>query len=209
MAHFHEKLSSESLKERMFWASILFLLLFFGVTILSFYLFPEGLLKNKNPLQAWEPSESTLILTLQIFFYNLLSVLIIVLAGLFGTKKEGDANYLSVGYQAFYTLICIDSIVLGTWSFSIESQPVNLTARLLRTFDLVHRAGLWEMAGQLLITCSTAHIAVILSCNKNAVVKKIKDIRLSKSEKTVFITGILLMLIGAVVESAAIGGQVS
>jgi hypothetical protein len=41
------------------------------------------------------------------------------------------------------------------------------------------------------------------------VVKKIKDIRLSKSEKTVFITGILLMLIGAVVESAAIGGQVS
>ncbi|HOW06821.1 MAG TPA: hypothetical protein PLQ28_03245, partial [Flexilinea sp.] len=136
MAHFREKLSSDNLKERIFWASIFFLLLFFGVTVLSFYLLPEGLLKNKNPLQSWEPSESTLILTLQIFFYNLLSVLIIVFASLFGTKKEGDANYLSIGYQAFYTLVCINSVVLGTWSFSIESQPVNLTARLLRTFDL-------------------------------------------------------------------------
>ena len=93
MAHFREKLSSDNLKERIFWASIFFLLLFFGVTVLSFYLLPEGLLKNKNPLQSWEPSESTLILTLQIFFYNLLSVLIIVLAGLFGTKKE-KANLL-------------------------------------------------------------------------------------------------------------------
>ena len=68
MAHFHEKLSSDSLTERIFWASILFLLIFFGVTILSFYLFPEGLLKNKNPLQSWEPSENTLFFTWQLFF---------------------------------------------------------------------------------------------------------------------------------------------
>lgn len=207
MAHFHEKLSSDNLKMRIFWASILFLLLFFGVTILSFYLFPEGLLKNKNSMLGWETSESVLILTSQIFFYNLLSVLVIVLSSLFGTKKERDKNYLSVGYQTFYTLICINAVVLGTWSFSIESQPVNLPGRILRTFDLVHRAGLWEMMGQLLIACSTAHIAVILSCNKNTVTKKIRDIHLSRSEKVVFISGILLMLIGAVVESIAIIGQ--
>lgn len=207
MAHFHEKLSSDNLKMRIFWASILFLLLFFGVTILSFYLFPEGLLKNKNSMLGWETSESVLILTSQIFFYNLLSVLVIVLSSLFGTKKERDKNYLSVGYQTFYTLICINAVVLGTWSFTIESQPVNLPGRILRTFDLVHRAGLWEMMGQLLIACSTAHIAVILSCNKNTVTKKIRDIHLSRSEKVVFISGILLMLIGAVVESIAIIGQ--
>jgi len=207
MAHFHEKLSSDNLKMRIFWASILFLLLFFGVTILSFYLFPEGLLKNKNSMLGWETSESVLILTSQIFFYNLLSVLVIVLSSLFGTKKERDKNYLSVGYQTFYTLICINAVVLGTWSFTIGSQPVNLPGRILRTFDLVHRAGLWEMMGQLLIACSTAHIAVILSCNKNTVTKKIRDIHLSRSEKVVFISGILLMLIGAVVESIAIIGQ--
>ena len=207
MKYLHKKLSSNSLKERVCWAVILFLLLFFGVTILSFYLLPEGLLKNKHPLQGWAASGNTIVLALQIFFYNMLSVLVIVLGSLFGTKKEWEANYFSYGYLAFFTLICINGIVLGTWSFSVESESVSLRARLLRTFDLAHRAGLWEMAGQLLIACSTAHIATILTSGKNTVTRKIRGIRLSRSERTVFVAGIILMLIGAVVESIAIGGQ--
>ena len=207
MKYLHEKLSSNSLKERIFWAVILFLLLFFGVTILSFYLLPEGLLKNRHPLQNWAASDNTIVLALQIFFYNMLSVLVIILGSLFGTKKEGEANYFSYGYLAFYTLICMNAVVLGTWSFSVESEPVNLPGRILRTFDLAHRAGLWEMMGQLLIACSAAHIATILTSGKNTVTRKIRDIHLSVSERTVFAAGIILMLIGAVVESIAIGGQ--
>jgi hypothetical protein len=204
MAYFHEKLSSSSLKERICWGSLLFLLLFFGLTIISYFFLPEGLLKNKNPLQNWETSNNTIVLTLQIFFYNLLSVLVIVLGSLLGTKKEKDADYLSLGYLAFYTLICVNAVVLGTWSFSVEDEPLSLPGRLLRIFDLAHRGGLWEMTGQLLIACSAAHIATVLTSGKNTVTKKIRDIRISRSERIAFVIGISLMLIGAIVESIAI-----
>jgi hypothetical protein len=207
LKYFHGKLSSNSLKERICSTAILFLIMFFGVTLISYYLLPEGLLKNKNPLQSWETSDNSLILALQIFFYNLLSVLVIVLGSLFGQKKEWEANYFSVGYLAFFTLICINGIVLGTWSFSVESEPVSLPGRIIRTFDLVHRAGLWEMAGQLLITCSAAHIATVLTSGKNTVTRKIRDIHLRKSEKTVLMIGVVLILIGAVVESISINMQ--
>ena len=53
------------------------IVLFHVLIILSYFFLPEGLLKNKNPLQDWALSDNTLLLTLQIFFYNLLSILII------------------------------------------------------------------------------------------------------------------------------------
>lgn len=204
MRYLHKKLSGESMKERIYCTSILFLILFFSLTVISYFILPEGLLKNKNPLQSWETSDNTFILTMQIFFYNLLSVLIIVLSSLFGTKKEGDANYLSFGYQAFLTLASVNAVVVGTWSFSVGDESVCLPARLLRVFDLAHRGGLWEMAGQLLIACSAARIATVLISGKSTVTKKIRDIRLSKPERITFVIGISLMLIGAIVESNSI-----
>lgn len=123
---YREKLSSNSLKERVIFTALLFLVLFFGVTIFSYFLLPEGLLKNKNPLQSWETSSNTFILTLQIFFYNILSVLVIFLGSLFGQKKEQENNYLSVGYIASLGLICVNAVVLGTWSFSVVKQREGL-----------------------------------------------------------------------------------
>ena len=172
MKYLREKLSSKNLKERICWSVVLMLLLFFGVTILSYFLLPEGLLKNRHPLQNWAASGNTIVLTLQIFFYNMLSVLVIFLGSLFGTKKEQETDYFSYGYLAFFALICVNGVVLGTWSFSVESESVSLSGRILRTFDLAHRAGLWEMTGQLLIACSAAHIATILTSGKNTVTKK-------------------------------------
>ncbi|NLD87434.1 MAG: hypothetical protein GX633_04165, partial [Clostridiales bacterium] len=104
MGYFRKKLSSNSLRKRIIWTVVLFFTVFFGIMILSYFLLPEGLLKNKNPLQSWETSDSILILTLQVFIYNLLSVLIISLASLFGNKKANEDNYFSVGYIAFFTL---------------------------------------------------------------------------------------------------------
>jgi len=137
----------------------------------------------------------------------MLSVLVIALGSLFGTKKEGEVNYFSNGYLAFFTLICINGVVLGTWSFSMKSEPVSLPGRILRTFDFAHRAGLWEMMGQLLIACSAAHIATVLTNGKRPMTRKIGDIRLSRPERIAFIIEIILMLIGAMVESIAIAGQ--
>lgn len=204
MKFIHDKLGSPTLKVRILWAVIVLMTLFFTCTAFSYYFLPEGLLKGKNPLQNWETSKNVAVSTLQIFGFNLISVLVIIGAGMFGQKKTYHKNYLSIGYVAFFSLACLNGIVLGTWSFSVESVSVPLLARFLRTFDLVHRAGLWEMLGQLLITCATAHISIILTNGKNTVTKNIRSIRLPKPEQMVVALGLALMIIGAVVESVAI-----
>ena len=136
MNYLREKLSSNNLKDRVIWSVILFLILFFGIVVISYFIFPEGLLKNKNILQSWKSSDNVLILTLQIFFYNLISVLIIFLASLFSKKNKGNQNYLSIGYTVFFTLISINAIVLGTWSFSVESIAAPLFERIINIFDV-------------------------------------------------------------------------
>lgn len=204
MNYLRQKLSSDRVGVRIIAALILFFILFFGVMTISYYFLPEGLLKNKNPLQNWEASVNTFVLTLQIFFYNQLSVLLILLGSLFAKKKDGEKNYLSVGYTAFFLFISINAIVLGTWSFSVTSEAVPLLGRFTRTFDLVHRAGLWEMLGQLLITCAAAQIATVRTSGKKTITRKFKDIHLSAGEKVAFLGGLALMLVGAVVESVAI-----
>ncbi|PKM75287.1 MAG: hypothetical protein CVU92_02110 [Firmicutes bacterium HGW-Firmicutes-17] len=58
--------------------------------------------------------------------------------------------------------------------------------------------------GQLLITCAVAHIATVLTNGKNTVSRKIRDIHLTTAEKIVLMTGLGLMMIGAIIESIAI-----
>lgn len=200
------KLSSGRLVDRIGSALLLFLVLFFTMVILSYYILPEQLLKNKNPMQNWEADGNSIILTLQIFFYNMLSVGVIFIGSLFGQKKESHANYLSIGYLAFFVQICINGVVLGTWSFSMgdtASAPA-LISRILGTFDVVHRAGIWEMMGQMLITCALARIAIIRSNGKQTTTRKFKEIHLTRSEKLVLLLGFVMMLTGAIIESIAI-----
>lgn len=201
---FHEKLSSNRLKQRMLYSVLVFSIIFFGVTVIGYFFLPEGLIKNKNPLQNWETSSNRIILTLQIFFYNMLSVLVIILGSFFGKKEESQVNYLSIGYLALFTQFCINGVVLGTWSFSMGGEAIPLVNRIFRTFDLAHRAGIWEMMGQLFITCAVAHIATILTSGKKTITRKIRDIHLTRAEKIVLMIGFTLMLVGAIVESVAI-----
>lgn len=207
MSYIRNKLSSDRVLERILFTIIIFLILFYSITIISYFVFPEGLMKNKNPLQSWETSSSTFVLVSQIFFYNMLSVIIIAFGSLFGQKKEEENNYLSIGYLGFFSIICMNAVVLGTWSFSMAGAAVPLFERIIQSFNLVHRAGLWEMLGQLLITCALARIATILTSGKNTVTRKIRDIRLSRAEVIVLALGFALMFVGAVVESLAINAQ--
>jgi len=204
MKSIKEKLTSNDLRVRVGTAALLFLVLFFGLTIISYFLLPQGILKNKNPLQQWETSPHTPVLVLQIFFYNLLSVLVILAGNLFASKKESESWYFPTGYLAFFSLLCVNGIVLGTWSFSVECAAVPLLDRILRTFDLVHRAGLWEMTGQLFAVTSTARIAIVRTSGRETLTRKFSDIRLQKSEKIILALGIVFILVGALVESIAI-----
>ena len=62
------------------------------------------------------------------------------------------------------------------------------------------------MAGQLLITCSLAHISTVLTSGKGTIAREIGDIHihLKKDEALVLIIGFVLILVGAVIESIAI-----
>lgn len=204
MKYLRKRLSSDRIIQRLFYTFIVFLTTFFIIVIISYYFLPAKLLKSKNPLQDWENSSNTLILSMQIFFYNFLSVIVIVLGSLFGEKKIAEENYLSIGYSAFFTLISINAVVLGTWSFSVESQPVALWDRLIGTFNITHRAGLWEMIGQLFITCATAHISVVLTSGKDTITRSLKNIHLSSAEIVTILLGLCFMIIGAIIESFSI-----
>ena len=204
MEHIRSKLSSDKIGIRLVWTLLIFSIVFVGVTIISYYLLPEGLLKNKNPLTSWETSNSILISSMQIFFYNMLSIIVIISGSMLGFKKENEQNYLSFGYTAFFAMICVNAITLGTWSFSVESPAIPLIDRIVRMCDLFHRAGFWEMTGQLFITCSLAKIAIVQTCGKITKTKKLKDIILIKAEVAVLVAGFLLMVMGAVIESTSI-----
>lgn len=204
MRFIHDKLGDPCLGKRILWALSVFFALFFTCVLLSYFFLPQGLLKGKNPFHEWDTSDNIVVCALQILGFNMISVIVIVISGLFGQKKTYHKNYLSIGYVAFFALICMNAVVLGTWSFSAGSDPVPLFARFLRTFDLKHRAGLWEMIGQLLIVCATANTGIVLTNGKETRTRHIRSIVLQKSEQWSIAAGVILMGIGAVVESLAI-----
>lgn len=204
MKYLREQISSNNLKTRLLYSFIIFLLLFIGTTILSYYILPQGFLKGKLPSGNIETSSSVLISTIQIFIYNFISVVFIFIASLFNQKKEKDENYYSIGYSVFFILITINAITLGTWSFGINTEAPNLINRIIEIFNVVNRAGLWEMLGQLFITCAIAHIGLVLTNGKKTITLKIGDIKLTKYEIVFIILGLSFMVIGALIESIAI-----
>lgn len=204
MKYIHDKLGSSNVKERILWSVFLFFILFFAIVVLSYYVLPQEFLKGKHPLQNWNTSKNIFVCSMQIFWFNSISAIVMVAANLFSQKKGYHKNYVAIGYVAFFVLVCFNAVVLGTWSFSVESTPVPLWGRILRTFDLVHRAGLWEMLGQLLIVSATTPIGIVITNGTETTTRSIRSVHLTKAELWVLISGILFMLVGAIVESIAI-----
>lgn len=201
-----EKLTSDKLFERIITLTIIFLLVFFGVTILSYYLLPEGFLLNKNNGTNFNTSTNIIICTLQIFAWNMISVVAIFIGSLFSKKNNDQQQYLSLSYFVFIVLILFSAITLGTWSFSFKTEPVPLLERIISMFNITERAGLVELYGMLLITCSLANKSLVMSIKNKTITKKMKDIKWNKKEIICAVCGMLLMLIAAFIESKSIIG---
>ena len=201
-----EKLTSDKLFERIITLTIIFLLVFFGVTILSYYLLPEGFLLNKNNGTNFNTSTNIIICTLQIFAWNMISVVAIFIGSLFSKKNNDKQQYLSLSYLVFIVLILLSAITLGTWSFSFKTESVPLLERIISMFNITERAGLVELYGMLLITCSLANKSLIMSIKNKTITKKMKDIKWNKKEIICAVCGMLLMLIAAFIESKSIIG---
>jgi hypothetical protein len=142
--------------------------------------------------------------TVQILSFNLLSVVVIILANTFLWRTNKAQCFMPLGYLAFFAQIIINAVVLGTWSFSASIDAVPLIVRIIGTFDLVHRAGLWEMSGQLFILCATARISLVITDCKETTKRNWRTIKLTKSEKGAFSLGFIFMLTGALLESYSI-----
>ena len=201
-----KKLTSDKLFERIITLTIIFLLVFFGVTILSYYLLPEGFLLNKNNGTNFNTSTNIIICTLQIFAWNMISVAAIFIGSLFSKKNNDQQQYLSLSYFVFIVLIFLSAITLGTWSFSFKTESVPLLERIISMFNITERAGLVELYGMLLITCSLANKSLIMSIKNKTITKKMKDIKWNKKEIICAVCGMLLMLIAAFIESKSIIG---
>jgi hypothetical protein len=128
----------------------------------------------------------------------------ILIGNTFSSRKNPEQNYLPIGYLAFFTQILINAVTLGTWSFSVVTEAVPLLDRIVRTFDILHKGGLWEMSGQLLILCATAKISIIMTDGNKTSVRSWKEVILSKQEVFIFFGGLLIMLTGAFIESFSI-----
>ena len=159
-------------KKRQIILSIIFLLIFLGTTILSYYLLPEGFLLNKNNGTNFNTSTNIIICTLQIFAWNMISVVAVFIGSLFSKKNNDQQQYLSLSYFVFIVLILIAAITLGTWSFSFKTESVPLLERIISMFNITERAGLVEEYGMLLITCSLANKSLVMSIKNKTITKK-------------------------------------
>lgn len=198
-----EKITSDKLYERIFYCTIVFLVIFISVVILSYYLLPAGLLVGKQSAD-FEITDNLLANTIRIFMWNLISVICIFIGSLFSKKTKKDNNYMSTGYTVFFVLIIINAITLGTWSFSVKREAVSLIDRIFGFFNITENAGLIEMIGQLLILCSLAKISIVRTCGKVTETSRLRNIKLAGKEKIAVLLGFLLIFVGALVEGIAI-----
>lgn len=198
-------LTSSNILKRIITLTILSFLLFFGVTLLSYFLLPEGFLANKNEWTNFTTSSNVFLSTFQIFLWNMLSVLAILIASFFAKKKREQEKYLSLSYGVYFIVVILAAITLGTWSFTSGSGiSIPIFQRIISMFDLFHHAGLVELYGQLLITCALSNHYLVMTYKNKTTTRNIKEVKWSKSEIIGFGVGILLMLLGAFIESYSI-----
>lgn len=197
-----KKLYSDNVWSRIAMLICIFCFAFFGVTIISYYLLPKGFLSNQSNMKDFETSTSLLVCTLQIFFFNMISVLCILVASIF-SRKKGEI-YVSSGYYCFVLFVIINAITLGTGSFSEVVVDVALFERIISMFHITKHAGLVEMLGQVLIACSLANKSLVVTDGKQTTTRKLKEINYTKTEIAVFAFGLIIMFLGALIESNTI-----
>lgn len=198
------RLTSSKISERIITLTVITFILFFGVTILSYFILPEGFLLNKNNLTDFDTSSNIIICMFQIFLWNLISVLTIFIGCFFAKKRKKNEEYISLSYWIYFIIVLLAAVTLGTWSFTSNITSVPIFQRIIDMFNILKHAGLVELYGQLLITCALSNKYLVMTYKSKTTTRKIKDVKWAKSEMICLILGILLMFIGAFIESNAI-----
>ena len=194
----------DNIYKRIGWMYVSFLLIFISVTVLSYFLLPDAFLRGKHPIVSrLEFSPALWISTLQIFGYNLISTSLVIVANLIAHKyRISKEKFVPIGYIAFWGIIILCALYLGTWSFEVVTEAPPLYLRLISTFDVFHRSGFIELSAYLLAAAVSFKFTLWHSDGKKIIkIKKWKDIKLAISEKIIFILVFVLLFCSAFIES--------
>jgi len=94
------------------------------------------------------------------------------------------------------------ALYLGTWSLEVVTEAPYLFFRLISIFDVFHRSGLLELSAYLLAAAVSFKFTLWYSDGKKIIKSKnLRDIKLSISEKIIFIIVFVLLFCGAFIES--------
>lgn len=209
MKKYNEIIFGEKALWRIIAITIIFFTFFYISIIISQLFLPEGFLKEKTIGGNLDTSSTSVVIsTLQIFLYNMISVVFIIIASAFAKRKNKEDVYCSYGINALIVLSVIDGVVLGTNSFGIDVENMPLFKKIISTFNIVTNAMMWEIMGLVLITSFLANKAIVLTTGKETYLREKECWKYYKKEWIIFALGIILIFIGAFVESVKIIGHV-
>jgi len=197
----------DNIYKRIGWMYVSYILIFVPVVVFSYLLLPDGILRGKHPIvSTLEFSPNLWASTLQIFAYNLIPISLIIATNLLAQKSRiSKDRFLPIGYIAFWGVTFFWGLILGTWSFEVVTEAPPLYLRLIRGFDILHHAGFYELSAYLLAAVTSFKFILWYSDGKNIIAsKRWEDIKLSKSEKIIFVFAFILLLTGAFIESYGI-----
>ena len=199
--------TDDDVTKRIGWMAVSFFALFVPVSVASFYLLPEGILRGKHPIiRTLEFSPDVWISTFQIFGYNLIPTFLIMGSSLLAQESRlCRGKYVPIGYTAFWGLTVLFAVVVGSWSFEVVTVAPPLHHRLVRLFDVFHHAGLLEFSAYLLAAVTSFRFTLWYSDRKEIVASRPwQDIHLTRSEKLLLTLAFVLLLCAAFVESSQI-----
>jgi hypothetical protein len=199
--------TDESIWKRIVWMYVSFFVLLVLVTVLSYFLLPEGILRGKHPLiSALELSPNLGVSTLQVFGYNLFFTLLVIGANLIARQSRlSTERSVPLGYLAFWGITVTSGLYIGTWSQEVISLAPPLCHRLLRIFDIAHRAALWELSAYLLAATTSFKFTLRYTDGTREVARRSwRDVTLTTAEWILFVLAFVLLLCGAFIESHGI-----
>lgn len=199
-------LSSGATIRRFFGISLTFFFAFYIAVIISHLFLPEGILRGKNTGDIFTTSLNIWISSLQIFSWNMISVVVLFAANLFAYRRNEFEPFISYGILSMIVWALIDGVTLGTNSFGIQRENMDLWNKLINTFDLINRAGMWEFLGLNCIASVFQQKSIVLTTKKTTITRKLYDLKITHMDILFFILGLLLMIVGAFIESASILG---
>ena len=199
--------TDESIYRRIGWMYVSFFLLYVSVTVLSYYLLPEGILRGKHPIiSRLQFSPNAWVSTLQIFGYNLIPATLIIACNLLAQQSRlVKERFVPIGYTAFWGLTILFAVTTGSWSFDVVTAAPPIHYRFVRMFDILHHSGLLEFSAYLLAAVASFKFTLWYSDRKKIIAsRKWRDVKLAKSEKVFLMLALVLLFCGAYIESYGI-----